>query len=118
MQKRSLSKKQLLLIALVFLAALLAVGFYLLNCTTRYENAIHVRFEADLTTAQERSILSQYADSVLLDADDAVLHDYTLVFPRLSERRVKELISPLCRTDGVLDASYVRVVSLPDESSN
>lgn len=118
MRKRSLSKKQLRIIAFVFLAALLAVGFYLLNCTVRYENAIHVRFEADLTAEQERSILSQFETAVLLDADDAVLHDYTLVFPRLSERRVQELISPLCRTDGVLDASYVRVVSLPAESSN
>lgn len=108
---------KLVLLVFCLLAVLAAAGLSFLTRTPGYENGIHVRFEDDLTTEQELAILAQYDGAIVLDADDAVLHDYTLAFAHLSERRVKERISPLCRTDGVLDASYVRVVSLPEQSS-
>ena len=114
MKIRSLSKKQIILFGLILLAVLAAAGSYFLNRTPGYENGIHVRFEEALTPEQELAILAQYDGAVLLDADAPVLHDYTLAFPRLSEHRVKELVSSLCRTEGVLDASYLRVVSLSD----
>ena len=113
MEKKRPSKKSVLLV-ICLLAALIAVIFYFTNRTPDYENGIHVRFEDDLTAKQELSILAQYAGAVILDADDPVLHDYTLAFPQLSEREVKEFVSALCKTEGIRDASYVRVISLPD----
>ena len=117
MEKKRPSKLKLVLLSFCLLAVLAAAGFSFLNRTPGYENGIHVRFEDDLTAEQELSILAQYDGATVLDADDEIPHDYTLAFAHLSERRVKELISPLCRTDGVLDASYVRVVSLPEQVS-
>ena len=108
------SRKQITLLCIVFLAVLTAAVFYFTNRTPGYENGIHVRFEENLTAEQELSILAQYDGAVILDADDAVPHDYTLAFPQLSEREVKEFVSSLCKTEGVLSASYVRVISVSD----
>lgn len=108
------SRKQRILLGTLFLAVLIAAVFYFTNRTPDYENGVHVRFEENQTAEQELSMLSQYDGAVILDADDKVPHDYTLVFPRLSERNVKEIAASLCRTEGVLDASYVRVVSVSD----
>lgn len=108
------SRKQIILLCTLFLAVLTAAVFYFTNRTPGYENGIHVRFEENLTAEQELSMLSQYDGAVILDADDELPHDYTLTFPRLSERNVKETVSALCKTEGVLDASYVRVVSVSD----
>jgi len=113
MEKKRPSKKSVLLV-ICLLAALIAVIFYFTNRTPDYENGIHVRFEEALTPEQELSILAQYDGAVILDVDDAVSHDYTLAFPQRSEREVKEFVSALCKTEGIRDASYVRVISLPD----
>ena len=113
MEKKRPSKKSVLLV-ICLLAALIAVIFYFTNRTPDYENGIHVRLEDDLTAKQELSILAQYDGAVILDADDAVPHDFTLTFPQLSEREVKNIVSSLCKTEGIRDASYVRVISLPD----
>ena len=113
MEKKRPSKKSVLLV-ICLLAVLIAGIFYFTDRTPGYENGIHVRFDDDLTAEHELSILAQYAGAVILDADDPVLHDYTLAFPQLSEREVKEFVSALCKTEGIRDASYVRVISLPD----
>mgnify|MGYP006956043172 FL=1 len=117
MEKQRPPKKKLALLVICLLAALIAVIFYFTNRTPDYENGIHVRFEDDLTAKQELSILAQYDGAVILDADDAVPHDFTLTFPQLSEREVKNIVSSLCKTEGVRDASYVRVISLPEQAS-
>ena len=114
MEKNRPPKLTLVLFTICLLAVLIAGIFYFTDRTLGYENGIHVRFEDDLTADQELSILAQYAGAVILDADDPVLHDYTLAFPQLSEREVKEFVSALCKTEGIRDASYVRVISLPD----
>lgn len=108
------SRKQRILLCTLFLAVLISAVFYFTNRTPGYENGVHVRFEENQTAEQELSMLSQYDGAVILDADDEVPHDYTLVFPRRSDRNVKEIAASLCRTEGVLDASYVRVVSVSD----
>lgn len=113
MEKKKPSKK-IVLLAVCLLAVLIAAVFTFANRTPGYENGIHVRFEEALTAEQELSILAQYDGAVILDADDAVLHDYTLTFPLLSERDVKETVSALCKTEGVREASYVRVISVSD----
>ena len=114
MEKQRPPKKKLALLVICLLAALIAVIFYFTNRTPDYENGIHVRFEEALTPEQELSILAQYDGAVILDVDDAVSHDYTLAFPQRSEREVKESVSALCKTEGVRNASYVRVISVSD----
>lgn len=117
MEKNRPPEKKLVLLAICLLAVLVAGIFYFTDRPPDYENGVHVRFEEALTGEQELSILAQYDGAVILDADDAVPHDYTLAFPQLSAREVKAFVSALCKTEGVRDASYVRVISLPEQAS-
>ena len=115
MEQRNHRKKQIIIIGSIVLAALIAGIILFLNRKPDYYNGIHVRFEEETSAEQEQLVLAQYDTAVLLDADDPILHDYTLAFPGLSEREVKKMAASLCKSDTVREASYVRVVSLTGE---
>ena len=116
-RKRQLThrKKQKRIIGSIVLLALIAGVVLFLNRKPDYYNGIHVRFEEEASAEQEQLVLAQYDTAVLLDADDPILHDYTLAFPNQSEREVKKMVASLCKSDAVREASYVRVVSLTRE---
>ena len=111
-QRKKLNQKTVMIGILVLIVILTAV-FSFLNRPRDYYHGISVQFEADTSVEHERFILDQFHDdAVILDADDPSLHDYTLVFPNMSERKVKKLISLLTDTESVHDAYYVRMVNL------
>jgi len=111
-QKKTFKKPRFILLAIVLVIAIIAV------CTSfdfspGYDHAVHIRFEEDTTLMQEQMLLEIYENAVILDADDPILHDYTLAFPNLSERRVMDIVSSLNEIGCVWDASYVRVITNP-----
>ncbi|MBR3973553.1 MAG: hypothetical protein IKJ99_06345 [Oscillospiraceae bacterium] len=109
-QKKSFKKPRFVLLAIVLIIVIIAV------CTSfdfsgSYDHGIYIRFEEDTTVMQEQMLLEIYENAVILDADDPILHDYTLVFPNLSERRVMDIVLSLNEIGCVRDASYVRVMN-------
>lgn len=111
-QREKLNKKTIIVGIIVLIVIIIAV-FSFLNRPRNYYHGIHVQFESDASVEYEHLILEQYNDNaIILDADDPILHDYTLAFPNMSERKVKEIIYVLSDTECVHDVYYVRVVNL------
>lgn len=111
-KKIAFKKPRFIMLWLVLIIGILAV------CTSfdfsrGYDHGIHIRFEEDTTAREEQLLLEIYENAVILDADDPILHDYTLAFPNLSERRVMDIVSSLNEISCVWDASYVRVINDP-----
>lgn len=110
-----MTRKRGVLLGLLVLAVILIVVCLRADRTPGYDHGIHVRFEEEMSVEAERRILEQYENAVILDGDDPILHDYTLAFPDLPQRKVMDIVSSLNNTDGVRDASYVHVLTLPAE---
>ena len=111
-KKKAFKKPGFILLWLVLVVVIIAV------CTSfvfsrGYDHGIHIRFEEDTTAREEQLLLEIYENAIILDAEDPILHEYTLVFPNLSERRVMDIVSSLNEIGCVWDASYVRVINDP-----
>lgn len=110
-----MKRKPAVLLGILALALILIAVWLFWDRSPGYDHGIHVRFEEEMTAEAELLILEQYENAVILDGDDPILHDYTLAFPDLPERKVMKAVSSLNNTDGVHDASYVHVLTLPAE---
>lgn len=111
-QQKPFKKPRFILLGLVLVIAVIAV-FSSFDFSRSYDHAIHIRFEEDTTVKEEEILLDIYENAIVLDANDPILHDYTLAFPNLSERRVMDIVSSLNEIGCVQDASYVRVINQP-----
>ena len=105
--------KKMIIIVLPVVAFIGVLLFVVLKENQKgYYDAISIQFEEDTSVEEERSILEQFDDAILFDADDSILHDYTLVFPNTSEHDVKKIVHVLTNIECVRDAYYVRAVDL------
>ena len=94
----------------ILLAAFLGALWIFLMHRPEHDYGIAVQFEQDTPAEYEYALAEQYVEqyhAVLLD--DPLPQDYTLLFPNMPERQVKEKVGSLMDTDYVLRALFVQV---------
>ena len=107
-----MTKKKMIIVLSVVAFVGVLLFLILKESQKGYYNAISIQFEEDTSVEEELAILQQFDDAILFDADDPILHDYTLVFPNTSEHDVKEIVHILTNIECVQAAYYVRAVDL------